>query len=93
MFAVVGAFVGAFGFDNGEGVAVVAPEDVVDVAFAAGVCGDGHSGDFDFGGVGGAGVPACFAQEDVDEVFAGFGFVGVVVVVVCDFGVGRFELV
>ncbi len=40
-----GVAAGPLGFDEGEGFAVVAPEDVIDVAGAGGV---GHAGDFEF---------------------------------------------
>ena len=85
LFALVGVDAGAFGLDQGQGQAVVAPEDVVDVADAAA---EGHAGDLVLGHVGAVGVPAGFAQQNVDEAAAGFGF-GVVVGVGDGF-VGRF---
>jgi hypothetical protein len=74
----LGVSAGAFGFDQGEGFAVVAPEDVIDKAAARGA---GHSsdGEFAFDATGlGAECPAGFFEQEVDEVIAGLGF-GVVV--------------
>jgi hypothetical protein len=71
----VGAGGGAFGFHQGQGFAVVAPQHIVHIAFAAVV---GHSLHFDFGGSRLLGVPSGFLQSQIDEVAAGVGFVVVV---------------
>ncbi len=66
---------GFFGFDDGEGFAVVAPENVVGVANPFGI---GHAGNFIFPVAFLVEGPSGALQVEVDEIVAGFGF-GVVV--------------
>ena len=96
----LGIAAGAFGFDDGEGFPIIAPEDVIDEALAGFI---GHSHDWKFaidstslidqiavGERSRTECPASFFQEQVDKVIAGLGF-GIVVTV--DFGsVGGFSL-
>lgn len=86
--ALAGVAGGLFGFDEGQRAAIVSPEYVIYVAFPLAV---GHPGDFVFGDVLALRVPARFAQEHVNQVFAGLSFgvgVGDVDAGVGDFGLG-----
>ena len=75
LLADAGAAGGALGLDQGQGLAVVAPEHIVHVALALAV---GHAGDLDLEVDGRVQVPAGFLQQHVDEGLAGFSF-GIVV--------------
>jgi hypothetical protein len=91
----LGIAAGAFGFDKGEGLTVVAPEDVIDEA-GAGVV--GHSDNWKLS-LGSAPLtdrefPACFFKKEVNEVVAGLGFGIVVSIDLGDlggFGLGDFD--
>lgn len=75
MFAFLGITAGAFGFDQSEGFAVVAPKDVINEAIAGGV---GHSLDGELPIAGLVECPACFFEQHVDVEVAGCAFVVVV---------------
>ena len=66
-----------FRLDQAERLAVVAPQDVIDKAFARVV---GHAGDGKFPVLRIGERPARFLQQQIDEVVAGFGFRIVVIV-------------
>ena len=82
VLSAFGAGGGAFGLDQRERQAVVAPQDVVDEAVAGGV---GHAGNGVFAVVGAVETPAGLGEERVDDEAAGLGLV---VVVVVDRGLG-----
>jgi hypothetical protein len=88
LLADAGVAFGAFGFDDGEGFAVAAPEDVIDKAIfttARRALSVGHAGDGEFAITGFVERPACFAEKEVNEGVAGFGF-GIVVGIGAGFG-------
>ena len=66
---------GALGFQQAQRLAVITPQHVVHEAFSLVVR---HAGNLELRHVRGGGVPAGFAQIEVDEAVAGGGFVVVV---------------
>jgi hypothetical protein len=60
---------GALGFHQGERLAVVSPEDVIDESLPRGV---GHAADFELPVLGRSECPSRFPKQEVNEMIAGF---------------------